>query len=207
MVLAIDNLTLERGARTLLEGLDLTAGIGDIVGIGGANGIGKTTLCRAIAQLHRPLAGTVQVDGIDTAGPDAARARLLVGYGPHRPLGWDALSVRRNLELAMRGHPDPAGHATAAIDRWGLDAYAARPISHLSRGWQQRYGLARIDHPGIRLRVLDEPTTGLDTAGRTQLTAAVRRWAASSALVVTSHDHDWLAEVATVRFELSGSLA
>ena len=83
------------------------------------------------------------------------------------------------------------------LDRWELRAVADQPVAELSRGWRQRYGLARLDHGAVVLRILDEPTTGLDTAGRHLLDAAISRWRETGITLVTSHDDTWLEATCT----------
>jgi daunorubicin resistance ABC transporter ATP-binding subunit len=160
------------GEVAALAGVDLVVQPGTIAALLGPNGAGKTTLVRIIATLSRPDVGRVLVAGHDVVrAPYAVRA--LIGLtGQYVGLD-DALSGRHNLLLIGRlaGLPRRAARSRAEelIDRFDLGAAAARAVSTFSGGMRRRLDLAASLMSRPPLLILDEPTTGLDPAGRLQL--------------------------------------
>lgn len=196
--LAARAITRSFGDVRVLDAVTLERSGAGIVGLVGANGAGKTTLLRTIAQLVVPDSGTLGVCGHAVEGGDEHHARRLVGWAPHEPLAWRDDSVQRNLRYAARlaglDRRRAAAVADAAIQLWGLADVADAPVRRLSRGWAQRYSLARADLLGPPLLLLDEPTTGLDQVARGVLEDALEAWRSDRIVVVASHERDWLAE-------------
>jgi len=202
------DITRSFGDRLVLDSVDLVRDAPGIVGLLGPNGAGKTTLLRVLAQLVEPDSGSLRIGGIDVEHGDEPRARPLVGYVPHAPLAWLDDSVERNLTYAARlAGIDRAAAATlvqALVDRWELTPERRSPVRKLSRGWQQRYALARAELLDPVVVLLDEPTTGLDTAARELLEQALERWRGERIVVVSSHERAWLTERSDQLLELSG---
>jgi ABC-2 type transport system ATP-binding protein len=179
-----------------------------VVAVLGSNGSGKTTLLRIVAQLLEPTAGTVEVCGANVTGDRADDVRLQVGFAPHRPLAYEELSVRGNLIFAGR----LAGKqkltckllADTAIERFGLTDNADEPVGKLSRGWQQRYALARADLLEPPILLLDEPTTGLDDEGREATEQHLAQWRTNRIVLMATHERDWIAPFADSTLELDG---
>ena len=180
------------GTVTALSGVDLAVAPGQIAALLGPNGAGKTTLVRIVATLVRPDAGVIRVDGYDVvADPYAVRARIGL-TGQYAGLD-EALSGRANLmligRLARLRRRAAQGRAAGLIDRFDLAAAAGRPVGTYSGGMRRRADLAAslMAHPS--LLVLDEPTTGLDPAGRLQLweSLAALRNEGTSMLLTTQY--------------------
>ena len=172
-------LTKRYGATVALSDLDVEAPRGRI-GLVGANGAGKSTLFRILLGVARPDSGTVVVDGIDVADdPIAVRSRL--GYMPEHdclPTDQTAADVVATLgEIA--GLPARAARQRASdvLDLVGLDEARFRPIEGFSTGMRQRTKLAQALVADPKLVLLDEPTAGLDPAGRHEMLDLVRRLA------------------------------
>jgi ABC-2 type transport system ATP-binding protein len=180
----------------VLDGIDLVRTEPGVIGLLGANGSGKTTLLRICAQLTHADSGTLEICGQHVEHADSGDARRLVGWAPHEPLAWRDEGVERNLRYACRlaglDRRRAAAIADAAVAMWGLEQVRERPVRTLSRGWAQRYSLARADLLGPPVLLLDEPTTGLDSAAREQLETAIDAWRSDRIVVVASHERAWL---------------
>jgi ABC-2 type transport system ATP-binding protein len=197
------------GEQRVLDGVDLVRDEPGVVGLLGPNGSGKTTLLRIVAQLTELEEGTLTVCGIDVDRADDAAARRLVGWAPHEPLAWRDDSVERNLVYAARlaGLPRrrAGAIADAAIQVWGLTDERDTPVRRLSRGWAQRYSLARADLLGPPVLLLDEPTTGLDADARSLLEDAIAAWRSERIVVIASHEREWLDERADAVVDLGAA--
>ncbi len=165
------------GGVRALDDLDLTLEPG-IIGLVGANGAGKSTLFRILLGLTRPDAGEVRIAGIDVrADPIAARSRM--GFMPEHeclPTDQSAADVVATLgEIA--GLPARAARQRASdvLDLVGLDEARFRPIEGFSTGMRQRTKLAQAIVADPEVVLLDEPTAGLDPAGRHEMLDLVRR--------------------------------
>ena len=166
--LAVDSRGVARrfGARWVLRGVSVEVEPGEIVGLLGANGTGKTTLLRILSTLLAPSAGSATVFGCDVvkSGEDVRR---LVGFLPHAPGLYDDLTALENLRFAadMLGL-GPAG-LEAVLERVGLLRVAAERVRGFSAGMQRRLSLARLMLRRPRLLLLDEPYSNLDADGVT----------------------------------------
>lgn len=165
------------GPVRALDGLTATLHPGAI-GLVGANGAGKSTLFRIMLGLTRPDGGRVVVDGVDVAAdPVAVRSRI--GFMPeHDALPTDATAadvVSMLGELAGLPVRDARQRASDVLDLVGLDEARFRPIEGFSTGMRQRAKLAQALVADPRVVFLDEPTAGLDPAGRQEMLALIRR--------------------------------
>ena len=156
------------GTTTLVRGADLEVSAGEIVGLLGGNGSGKSTMLWAIAGLLRPRRGTIHMDGRRVDGLAAERlATLGLRLLPQTRRVFPSLTVRENLEaveLAV-GHPDLEA-TRARRDAWlerfpVLATKADLPAATLSGGQQQLLALGRVLSSGPGVLMLDEPSAGL----------------------------------------------
>ncbi|MCP9993234.1 ATP-binding cassette domain-containing protein [Streptomyces sp. DH20] len=163
------------GAVHALRGLDLAVAEGTVCGLLGPNGAGKTTAVRLLTTLLRPDAGSARVAGLDLVREAAAVRRRIGVTGQDTSIDGD-LTGRENLRLFARLHRarDAAARADALLDRFGLTEAADRPASAWSGGMRRRLDLAvsLVRRPEVLF--LDEPTTGLDPAGRGLVREVVR---------------------------------
>lgn len=195
-LLQVRGVTKRYGEVQALAGFDLTVRPGEIVGLVGHNGAGKTTFVDTVCGLIRPDGGSVRVDG---RTPVAARG--MIGVSPQHIALYPSATVREQLRLfgglsGLRRRP-----LAAAIDELAaelrLTDFLDRPAGLLSGGQQRRAqaGVALIHRP--RLLLLDEPTAGADPETRQALLDTVRRRAADGAAVVyTTHYLTELTELA-----------
>ncbi|MDR7482211.1 MAG: ABC transporter ATP-binding protein [Armatimonadota bacterium] len=162
-------LTRVFGTTTAVEGLDLQVTQGEVFGLVGPDGAGKTTLVRMLAGVLDPTAGRVRIDGVDLAAePEAVRQRL--GYMPQTFALYRDLSVIENLRFFAEAYQVPP---RAMADRFQrllafarLEPFARTLAEHLSGGMRQKLALACALLHEPELLLLDEPTTGVDPVSR-----------------------------------------
>jgi iron complex transport system ATP-binding protein len=190
MMLAADNLALERGGVRVAESLTAALAPGTITAIVGPNGAGKSSLLLGLAGLLAPACGRVTLDGQDLAAlPPRARAQA-IGYLPQTPdIAWDvaveSLVALGRLPWRDRGTAE-VEVAIAALD---LAALRQRPVSRLSGGERARVLLARVLAGAPRWILADEPLAALDLAHQLSLIAHLKACArAGQGVVVVVHD-------------------
>jgi ABC-2 type transport system ATP-binding protein len=163
--LEIAGLTIDYGERRAVDRLSLAVRPGEIYGLLGSNGAGKSSTIKAIVGLVRPTAGIVRVFGTD-AVDDGLRAKQRLGYVPETALLYEALTPREFLEFVsgVRGlaEAEASERLRAYAGAFRLDAELEEPIATLSNGTRQKVlVIAALLHlPG--LLVLDEPLNSLD---------------------------------------------
>lgn len=187
MLLHADNLTVERGTRTVISDLSFTAEAGEALLVVGPNGAGKTTLIRTIAGFIAPSAGSISLKG-DGADRDISAACHYVGH---------LAGVKANLSaaenLAFWAAYLDGGDRAAIADRvdealaqFGLAALADYPAGLLSAGQKRRLGLARLSVANRPIWLLDEPTVSLDAASTELLALLIQQHLASGGLVIAA---------------------
>lgn len=177
LAIVAEGLRKKYGDKQALDGFDLTVRAGTVQGILGPNGAGKTTAVRIMSTLLRPEEGRVEVAGIDVrTRADEVRSRIgLLGQNAAVD---EELSGRQNLEMFGRlyhlGARRAGVRADELLDRFGLADTGNKAIKQYSGGMRRRLDLAAslISQPQVLF--LDEPTTGLDPRGRTEVWNAVR---------------------------------
>ena len=194
------------GSKVVHEGLDLSVRRGEILGLAGGSGSGKSVLLREMIGLQRPTSGQVRVFGADLALLDAAQGLALRrrwGVMFQRGGLFGALTVRQNVGLPLREHSDLDSALIDRIAEWKLgltglppDAGLKRP-SELSGGMLKRAALARAIALDPELLFLDEPTSGLDPASSSGVDELILRTRAlfGPTIVIVSHDLDLLWQV------------
>lgn len=189
-------LTVVRGSRTVLKGLDFTVEPGRITGLLGPSGCGKSTLMRAVVGTQAKVTGTLDVLG-RPAGHPTLRPRI--GYVTQAPSVYTDLTVRQNLDYFAailqpgRRHRDARREAvTRAVTEVDLTSHADDLAGTLSGGQRTRVSLAVALLGTPELLVLDEPTVGLDPVLRRDLWNLFHRLAADrgTTLLVSSHVMD-----------------
>ncbi len=160
---------------------------GEIVGLLGHNGAGKTTIMKMLTGYLEPSAGRVVVDGIDLSeDPKTVQERL--GYLPENLPLYPELSVADYLDYAARLRGiEPAPAVRRAIEATELESKALEPIATLSRGFKQRVGVAQAILHEPRLLILDEPTNGLDPSQTEHMRELIERLAEQATVILSTH--------------------
>jgi ABC-2 type transport system ATP-binding protein len=175
------------GATVALDGVSLTAAAGQVLGLLGPNGAGKTTLVRILSTLLAPTSGTARVLGHDVVA-DAARLRGLIGLTGQVATVDELLTGRENLEMIARlyhlSRSEARRRARAMLEQFGLADAAERRSGTYSGGMRRRLDLAASLIASPPVIFLDEPTTGLDPAGRLAVWDGVQRLAEDGTTVL-----------------------
>ena len=164
-VLSIRGLRKSFGPATALAGVDLEVGAGQLVGLLGPNGAGKTTLTKIACGLARPDVGGVEVCGAP-AGSLAARRRTGYLAELFRFPGWLGADELLALHQKLTGSEGGAEERRELLELVGLGDAASKRVERMSKGMQQRLGIAQALVGSPSLLLLDEPTSALDPGGR-----------------------------------------
>ncbi|MGB5834778.1 MAG: ABC transporter ATP-binding protein [Thiohalocapsa sp.] len=183
---------LERrfGTKQALRGLDFTLGSGEVLGLLGRNGAGKTTCLRILSGNLAPSNGCVRIRGFDLSrSPNAAKRH--VGYLPEAPPLYPEMRVDEYLYFCARLHRVPPGSVDRVVrrskQRCGLEQVGRRLLGKLSKGYRQRAGLAQALIHEPALVILDEPTDGLDPVQIREVRGLIRDLSPSCAVILSSH--------------------
>src|SRR5690606_13160206 len=164
-MIEVKGLVKQYGPVTAVNGIDFSVGKGEVFGLLGPNGSGKTTTILMLLGLTEPTAGEVRVLGLDPARrPLSVKAR--VGYLPDQVGFYDGLTARENLTYIARLNGLPRAEAgqrlDAGLERMGLADVADKPVKTFSRGMRQRLAVAELLLKRPQIIIMDEPTLGLD---------------------------------------------
>jgi len=179
--------------KTILNGISFEVQTGELLGIVGPSGSGKSSLLRLLNRLDEPSKGTVYLDGVDYRQLPPRELRRRIGMVMQRPFLFPG-DVATNLRFgpAQRGEAMPEDEIASLLERVGLAGFAAQEVSVLSGGEQQRVSLARTLANRPEVLLLDEPTSALDEhskLGIEELVGALVRDHGLTCVMVT-HDRD-----------------
>lgn len=224
-VIAVRGLRNQFGSHVVHDGLDLDVYRGEVLGVVGGSGSGKSVLLRSIVGLLRPAAGQVRVLGTELSSvPDSERRAVERRWGVLFQNGalFSSLTVRQNVEAPMREQLDLSAATRRAladlkIAMVGLPQNAGDKYpAELSGGMQKRAGLARALALDPEILFLDEPTAGLDPIGAAAFDDLIRQLQEALGLTVflVTHDLDTLhaicnriAVIAEKRVYVTGTMA
>jgi len=186
MTLTVENLSVGRAGRRLLENLSFEAAPGTAVILRGPNGVGKTTLLRTLAGFLPPMQGTARLEGATLHDRDGLQEH--VAYAGHLDSLKAALTLEENLGFWAKLYGTSMEDAAAAFD---LTPLLDRPAGLCSAGQKRRAGLARMVLAGRICWLMDEPTVALDAASRARLAEALAEHRRAGGIVVlATHDAD-----------------
>ena len=192
VVIRAEQLTKRYGANLAVDHIDLEVDAGEIVGILGPNGSGKTTTILMLLGLTEPTSGHAEVAGFDPLR-DPLEVKRRVGYMPDQVGFYDGLSARDNLAYTGRLAGLPRHEIDArfadAMERVGLGAVARDRVRTFSQGMRQRLGLAEVLMKRPSVAILDEPTTALDPHSTQEFLEMIRGLKADGTAVLLSSHH------------------
>ena len=158
----------------VLEHMNLTVGTGEFIGLGGRNGCGKTTVTRLLMGLEKPVSGDIFLDGKRINDEEAAARSPYIGYVFQRPeRQMFRPTVRQEVaygpEQLGRSREEVASAVTEALQATGLESLAEAYPPNLNRGEKQRVAIASAIAMHTQYLILDEPTSGQDSADKKSL--------------------------------------
>jgi ABC-2 type transport system ATP-binding protein len=191
-VIRAEALTKRYGAKLAVDHVDFEVGAGEIVGILGPNGSGKTTTILMLLGLTEPTSGRAMVAGFDPLR-DPLEVKRRVGYLPDQVGFYENMSARDNLAYTARlgglTRREIDDRFIAALDRVGLGEVGHQRVTTYSQGMRQRLGVAEILMKRPSVAVLDEPTTALDPHSTQEFLDMIRGLKADGTAVLLSSHH------------------
>jgi ABC-2 type transport system ATP-binding protein len=195
ITLAARNLTRRFGNQTVIHGVSLELRGGEVLGLLGHNGAGKTTTLQMLTGCLLPNDAEKNKSSIEICGIDLLRhpalAKIHLGYLPETPPLYRELSVDDYLTFAARLRGMKTADDAAALaqtrQRCGLEAVGKKIIGTLSKGYQQRVGIAQAIIHSPAVIVLDEPTVGLDPTQIREIRGLIRELGDHSSVILSTH--------------------
>ena len=190
ILISVEQLYRYYGHHLAVESINFELAQGEVLGFLGPNGAGKSTTMQMISGNLAPSAGRIRINGIDLLDtPKLAKAEI--GYLPEQPPVYRDLTVDEylyycaKLHRVSRGRRDQA--VTRAKARCGLTEVSKRLIGNLSKGFQQRAGIAQAILHSPAVVILDEPTVGLDPNQIRDIRALIRELGESHGIILSTH--------------------
>lgn len=190
MSIAVDLQTVSKyyGSIRALENLSLLINSGEIIGLLGHNGAGKTTIIKLILGMTIPTSGKIYVLGRSLYGNESRELRMLWGYLPENVSFYAQLTGREVLNYFARLKRIPISQCNSLLEQVGLLQAANRRVQTYSKGMRQRLGLAQALLGKPRLLLLDKPTVGLDPiAARDFFQALIELRRQGTTVILSSH--------------------
>lgn len=189
-MIEVSHLTRRYGDVTAVDDVSFVIGRGEVVGLLGHNGAGKTTIMKMMTGFLEPSGGTIRIDGLEI-GRDTPAIQARLGYLPENCPVWPDMTVIDYLDYQAALHgvsTERRARAIAqAIRRTALSEKATRPIHTLSRGYRQRVGVAQAILHEPDIIILDEPTNGLDPTQIRHMRELVGELATKATVIISTH--------------------
>jgi ABC-2 type transport system ATP-binding protein len=189
-VIAVENLTKEFGNTRAVRGVSFRVEKGEIIGLLGPNGSGKTTIMRILTGFFPPTSGRAEVAGIDVSTEPLA-ARACVGYLPESAALYPDMRVGQFLEFVADVHGIVGARKRrrieSVVEGCGLGEVRKRLVGKLSKGYRQRVGLAQALLHEPEVLILDEPTVGLDPRQIVEIRDLIRALRGRTTVLLSTH--------------------
>ena len=189
-MIEVENLTRYYGSRRAINNLSFQIEKGEVVGFLGPNGAGKSTTMNIISCILPASNGTVKINRFDTF-EQSLEIRKMIGYLPETPPLYPDMTVAKYLDFAAGVRGVPSKNIPAAVERviekCSLKDVGHRIIGRLSKGYQQRVGLAQAMVHDPEILILDEPTIGLDPIQIIEIRKLIQELAEEHTIILSSH--------------------
>jgi len=189
-MIEVENLTKFYGPRPAIKGITFNVNKGEVVGFLGPNGAGKSTTMNILCCIMPASSGSARICGHDVF-EESMEIRKKIGYLPETPPLYPDMTVTSYLQFAARIRRVPSKKVSAAVDRvlekCVLKDVRDRIIKRLSKGFQQRVGLAQSMIHDPEILILDEPTIGLDPIQIIEIRKLIQELASSHTIILSSH--------------------
>ncbi|MDX9895194.1 MAG: ATP-binding cassette domain-containing protein [Desulfofustis sp.] len=190
MMIQVDSITRAYGDFLAVDQVSFAISPGEIVGLLGHNGAGKTTVMKMMTGFLEPTGGTITIDGLDVIR-NRREVQQLIGYLPENCPVYPDMTVIDYLDYAaaLRGLDERQRPRLLAetITRTGLQEKAGHSIATLSRGYRQRTGVAQAILGKPKLLILDEPTNGLDPTQIQEMRSLISALASRATVLISTH--------------------
>ncbi len=189
-LIQVEQVSRRYGDTLAVDDISFTVQRGEVLGFLGPNGAGKSTTMQMITGNLAPNGGSISINGIDILErPKDAKRRL--GYLPEQPPLYRELKVDEYLQYCARLNRIASGDIAAAMqrakERCGLEAVGHRLIGNLSKGYQQRVGIAQAIIHSPAVVILDEPTVGLDPIQIREIRQLIRELGEEHSVILSTH--------------------
>ncbi|MBI1362885.1 MAG: ATP-binding cassette domain-containing protein [Proteobacteria bacterium] len=186
-LLSVEGLSFSYDETPVLTDFSLQADAGEIVGLLGANGAGKTTALRLMAGILPPKSGKVLLAGLDVHNSRTRMAQKALGYLPENPGLYPDITAGEYLIFLAEAHKQPLAAVEAAMVRTACADVRDQPMETLSKGWRQRVYLAGVLMHRPRVLILDEPTDGLDPLQKDHMYTLLQEIKKDCAVLLSTH--------------------
>ncbi|HED19002.1 MAG TPA: ATP-binding cassette domain-containing protein [Gammaproteobacteria bacterium] len=190
ILISVEQLHRHYGHILAVEAISFELAQGEVLGFLGPNGAGKSTTMQMITGNLAPSSGRVRINGIDLLD-EPKRAKAEIGYLPEQPPLYQDLTVDEYLYYCARLHRVSKGRRSQAVkrvrDRCGLGGTGRRLIGNLSKGFQQRVGIAQAILHSPPVVILDEPTVGLDPNQIRDIRTLIRELGENHGIILSTH--------------------
>ena len=189
-LLSAQNLSRHYGDQIAVKEISFTINKGEVLGFLGPNGAGKTTTMKMLSGNLSPNQGKIIINGFDLL-TEPKKAKKNIGYLPEQPPLYKELTVKEFLNFCARINLIPSEKQKQAvetvIERFGLSNVTQRLIANLSKGYQQRVGIAQAIIHTPAVVILDEPTSGLDPIQIREIRHLIRDIASEHSVILSTH--------------------
>lgn len=188
-LIEVRSLVKRYGEKTALGGIDFSVKGGEVVGLLGLNGAGKSTAMNIVTGYMSATAGTVMLGGHDIVR-EPLKARAITGYLPEQPAFYPEMRVREYLDFACdlkRYAKKRSTHIDEVCERVGIAGMGGRMVRNLSKGYRQRVSFAQALVGNPQILILDEPTVGLDPSQIREIRKLIFGLGEKATVIVSSH--------------------